>query len=104
VYKRQQEALKKETQKSLKELPENTFTQVKEMNQTIQDIKREIRNNKEITKEDNPGDRKPSKEIRIHRCKNHLIMEEIEERTTGVEDIKENTPTTVKKMQNAKRS
>ena len=27
------------------------------------------RNNKEITKEDNPGARKPRKEIRSHRCK-----------------------------------
>ena len=30
-----------------------------------------MRNNKEITKGDNPGDRKPRKEIRSHRCKHH---------------------------------
>ena len=29
------------------------------------------RNNKEITKGDNPRDRKPRKEIRSHRCKHH---------------------------------
>jgi predicted transcriptional regulator len=33
------EALKKETQKSLKELQENTTKQVKELNKTIQDLK-----------------------------------------------------------------
>jgi hypothetical protein len=28
-------------------------------------------NNKEITKGDNPGDRKPRKEIKSHKCKHH---------------------------------
>jgi len=47
-----------------------------------------------ITKEDNPGDRKPRKEIRSHRCKHHRLQE-IEEGLTGTEDtidtsIKEN--------------
>jgi predicted transcriptional regulator len=57
------EALKKETQKSLKELQENTTKQVKELNKTIQDLKMGIE-----TKGDNPGDRKPRKKIRSHRC------------------------------------
>jgi hypothetical protein len=39
------------------------------MNKTIQDLKKGNRNNKEITKGDNPGVRKPRKEIRSHRCK-----------------------------------
>jgi hypothetical protein len=33
------------------------------------------RNNKEITKGDNPVDRKPRKEIRSHRCKHHQPTE-----------------------------
>jgi hypothetical protein len=33
--------------------------------------KTENRNNKEITKGDHPGVRKPRKEIRSHRCKHH---------------------------------
>ena len=60
--------LKEETQKSFKELEENTLKQVWDMNKTIQDLNR---NNKEITKGENPGVRKPRKEIRSHRCKHH---------------------------------
>ena len=37
-----QEALKEETQKSLKELQENKGKQVKELNITIQDLKMEV--------------------------------------------------------------
>jgi hypothetical protein len=33
--------------------------------------KNRSRNNKEITKRDNSGDRKPRKEIRSQRCKHH---------------------------------
>jgi hypothetical protein len=40
------------------------------LNKTIQDLKR---NNKEITKGDNPEDRKPRKEIRSHRYKHHQL-------------------------------
>jgi hypothetical protein len=68
---KQQEALKEETQKSLKDLQENTIKQAKEMNKSIQDLKMENRNNKEITKGDNSGIRKPRKDIRSHRCKHH---------------------------------
>jgi hypothetical protein len=42
---------------------------MKELNKTIQDLM-EIET-KEITKGDNPGDRKPRKEIRNHRSKHH---------------------------------
>ena len=41
------------------------------MNKTMQDLKNGNRNNKEITKVDNPGDRKPRKVIRRHRHKHH---------------------------------
>jgi hypothetical protein len=40
---------------------------VKELNKNIQDLKNGNRNNKEIKKEENPGDRKSKKEIRSHR-------------------------------------
>ena len=39
---KQIEVLKEETQKSLKELQENTTKQVMELNKTIQDLKREV--------------------------------------------------------------
>jgi predicted transcriptional regulator len=65
------EALKEETQKSLKELQENKTKLVKELNKTIHDLKMEVGTNKEITKGDNSGDRKPRKEVRSHRCKHH---------------------------------
>jgi hypothetical protein len=44
---------------------------VKGINKTIQDLKMELEKNKEITKGDNPGVRKPRKEIKSHRCKHH---------------------------------
>jgi len=59
---KQIEALKEETLKSLKELQENTTKQVKELSTTIEALKNRSRNNKETTKDDNPGDRKPRKE------------------------------------------
>jgi hypothetical protein len=66
---KQVEVLKEETQKSLKDLQENTIKQAKEMNKTMQDLKNGNRNNKEIRKGDNPGVRKPRKEIRSLRYK-----------------------------------
>jgi hypothetical protein len=63
---KQVEVLKEETQKSLKELQENTTKQVMELNKTS---KNGSRDNKEITKGDNPGDRNPRKEIRNYRYK-----------------------------------
>jgi hypothetical protein len=64
---KQLEALKQETQKSLKKMQENTTKQVKELNKNIQDLKMEI----EKVNKSHPGDRKPRKEIRSHRCKHH---------------------------------
>jgi hypothetical protein len=60
--------MKEETQKSLKELQENTTKQVMEMNQTIQDLKMEVETMKKTQKGENSGDRNPRKEIRNHRC------------------------------------
>ena len=67
----QVEAFKEETQKFLKEIQENINKQVEELNKNIQDLKNGNRNNKEITKGDTSGDRKPRKEIRRHRGKYH---------------------------------
>jgi NurA-like 5'-3' nuclease len=39
---KQQEAFKEETQKSLREVQENTTKQVMELNKTIQDLKMEV--------------------------------------------------------------
>jgi hypothetical protein len=51
------EDFKKEINKPLKEIQENTSNQLKELNK---------RNNKESTKRDHSGNRKPRKEVRNH--------------------------------------
>ena len=48
---KQEEALKEETQKSLKEWQENTTKQVKELNKTIQDLKMEVETIKKSQRE-----------------------------------------------------
>jgi hypothetical protein len=90
---KQVEALKEETQQSLKESWENTAKQVEVLKEETQKIPERIigkynhigegieqnhpeskngnRNNKEITKRDYSGDRKPRREVRSHRCKHH---------------------------------
>jgi hypothetical protein len=68
---KQVEVLKEETQKFLKELQENTSKRVKEFNKNDPGSKNGSRNNREITRGDNSGDRKPRKEVRSHRCKHH---------------------------------
>jgi hypothetical protein len=85
------EDFKKDINNSLKEIQENTGKQVEAFKeetktppknyrktQTDEGIeqshpgsKNGNRNNKEITKGDNPEDRKPRKEIRSHKCKHH---------------------------------
>jgi hypothetical protein len=85
------EDFKKDINNSLTEILKNTATQVgvvkeekkslKKYRKTHQKgkgneqnhprLKNGNRNNKEITKGDNPGIRKPKKEIRSHRCKHH---------------------------------
>jgi uncharacterized protein YoxC len=86
------EDFKKDINNSLKETQENTDKQVevlkeeiplknyrktqptkevKELNKTIQDLNVEKETMKKITKRDNPGERKPRKEIRSHRHKHH---------------------------------
>ena len=60
------------------------------------------RNNKEITKGDNSGKRKPKKEVRSHIGK-HNRIQEIEERISGVEDTIENIDKTVKENSKSKK-
>jgi hypothetical protein len=63
--------------KPLKRKHINHLNKYREKKQTGEGIeqnhpsKNRKRNNKEITKVDNPGDRIPRKEIRSHRCKHH---------------------------------
>ena len=59
----------------------------------------EIKTIKKITKGENPGDRKPRKEIRSHRYITNR-KQKLEERISGVGDTIENIDTTDK--QNAK--
>jgi hypothetical protein len=67
---KQLESLKEERKKSLKELQKNTIKgERKEQNHP--GSKNGTKNNKEITKGDNPGFRKPRKEIRSYRFKHH---------------------------------
>jgi hypothetical protein len=69
---KQVEVLKEtQNQKSLKELQETTTKQVKGKKKNHPGSKNGSRNNKEITKEENSGERNPRKEIRSHRYKNH---------------------------------
>jgi hypothetical protein len=73
---------------------------VKEPNKTIQDLKNRNRNNKEITKRDNTGERKPRKETRSHRCKHHQQNTRDRRENHRCQDTIENINTTVK--ENAK--
>jgi hypothetical protein len=68
---KQVEALKEETQKSLKELQGKHNQTGKGNEQNHPRSNNGNRNNKEITRGDNPGVRKPRKEIKSHRCKHH---------------------------------
>ena len=55
------------------------------MNKTIQDLKMEIEAIKKRHKGDNPGVRKPRKEIRSHRYKHHQ-QNTRDRRISGAED------------------
>ena len=94
------EVLKGETQKSLKELQENTTKQVIKLNKTIQDLKREVETIKKTQRE-------TTLEIEILGKKSGIIdlsisnrIQEMEERISGTEDSIENMDTTIK--ENAK--
>jgi chromosome segregation ATPase len=97
---KQVEALKEETQKTPKELTENTITQVKEMNKTIKHLKMELETIKK-------SQRETIQELVNLRKRSGIIdtsiinrIQEIEERISGAKDTIENIETTAK--ENAK--
>jgi hypothetical protein len=98
---KQVEVLKEETQKSLKELQENTIKQVTELNKTTQDLKMEVETI-------NKSQRQTTLEMEILGKKSGTIdasisnrIQEMEERISGAKDTRENMNTTIKgkKMQ-----
>ena len=97
---KQLEALKEETQKPLKELQGNTIKQAKKMNKTIQDLKMDKKTIKKSQREttleiENLGTRSAVIDASITNS-----IQEIEERSSGAEETRENIDTTVK--ENAK--
>jgi hypothetical protein len=68
---KQVEALKEEKKNSLKKITGKHKKIGEGIEQSHPGSKNENRNNKEITKGDNSGDRKPRKTIRSHRCKHN---------------------------------
>jgi chromosome segregation ATPase len=97
---KQLEALKKETQKSLKELQENTTKQVKELNKTTQKLKMEIQIIKKSQRETTLELKNLAKRSGVIDASITNRIQEIEERISGAEDIIENIDTTVR--ENAK--
>jgi prefoldin subunit 5 len=100
---KQVENLKEETQKSLKELQENTIKQLKKLNKTIQDLKMEVETIKK-------SQRETTLEIEILGKKSgaidasiNNIIQEMEERISGVEDSIENMDTTIKENTKCKK-
>ena len=67
------EVLKEETQKSLKELQEKNNQIGEGIKQNHPRSKNGSRNNREYKRRDNSGDRNPRKEIRSYRCKHHQV-------------------------------
>ena len=65
---KQVEALKEETNTSLKEIQESTIQQVNELNKTVQDLKMEIETIKESQMNGTHEDRKPRNEFRNYKC------------------------------------
>lgn len=61
---------------SLNEMQENPIKQMKEMNQTVQDLTMEIEAMKKNA--ENPKDGKPTQKNRNHRCKYHLENTKVE--------------------------
>jgi uncharacterized coiled-coil protein SlyX len=88
----------------LKERQENITKQVMEMNKTILDLKREVDAIKKTQSEaileiESLGKKSGTIDVSISNR-----MQEVEERISGAEHSIENISTTIKKMQNAKRS
>jgi chromosome segregation ATPase len=88
----------------LKEIQENTTKQVIELSKTIQDLKREVETIKKTQRETTLEIETLGKKSGIIDASISNRIQEMEERISGAEDSIENVSTTIKKMQNAKRS
>jgi chromosome segregation ATPase len=92
---KQVEALKKETQKSLKELQENTTKQVKELNKNIQYLKIEVETIKKSQRETTLEIEKLGKKSGAIDARITNRIQEIEERISDAEDSIENIDKTI---------
>jgi predicted nucleic acid-binding Zn-ribbon protein len=95
------EDYKKEINNSLKEIQENTYNQVKELNKTIQDLKMQVeiikKSQRETTlKIENLGKKSGAIDASIT-----YRIQEIQERTSGAEETIENIDTTADTIANA---
>jgi uncharacterized coiled-coil protein SlyX len=77
---------------------------VKELNKTIQDLKMEIETIKKSKRETTLEIENLGKRSGVIDASIINRIQELEERISGAEDTTENIDTTVKEMQNAKRS
>jgi hypothetical protein len=100
---KQVEALKEETQKSLKELWENTIKQVKGMNKTTQDLKMELETIKKSQRETTLKLENIGKISGVIDASITNRIQEIEERISGAEDTIENIDTTRKENAKSKK-
>ena len=96
---KQVEGLKEETQKSLKELQENTTKHVKELNKAIEDLKMETETRKKSQRDTTLEIENLGKRSGIIHASITNRTQETEERISGAEDTIESTDTQSKKMQ-----
>ena len=89
-------SFKENINNSLKEKQENTDTQMKELNKAIQDLKVEVETVKKTQMEANLEMENLEKRSGITDVSITNRIQEIEERTSGVEDMVEEIDTTVK--------
>ena len=82
----QAEALKEEIQKFLKEIQENTNKQVKELNWTIQDLKREVETTKKSQMETILEIENFGKKSGVIDASINNRIQEMEERISGAEE------------------
>jgi methyl-accepting chemotaxis protein len=97
---KQLEAFKRETQKFLRKLQENTTKQVMELNKTIQDLKLEVETIKKTQRETTLELENLGKKSGIIDSSISNKIQEMEERISGAEDSIEKMDTTIK--ENAK--
>jgi predicted nucleic acid-binding Zn-ribbon protein len=98
------EDFKKEMNNSLKEIQENTYNQVKELNKTIQDLKMEVKTVKKSQRDTTLKIESLEKKSGAKDASINNRIQEVEERISGAKDSIENIDTQSKKMQNAKNS